>query len=822
MFLCGIYRFYLMRKLLIILTVFFPFISRSQVVINEIMQSNIDCVMDDLNDFPDSWVEIYNGTESTINLSYYKIGLTDDPSTAWSLPYKEVNAHEYILIYCDKEEDGLHTNFRLDSGKGGSVYFFIGNTLIDKLENIAKQPAPNIAYGRETDGSDKWGYQYEATPAKQNCGKICSTLLPDVIFSHNGSVFSSSNKFSLSLAMPDDVPEGTIIRYTLNGSEPTLLNGYTYQSPIEISSTKIVHACLFCDNCLTPRSISQSYVFLNRTQTLPVISLTTDDKYLYDNTIGIYTDGTYNSDKKNYYYDWRRPVTIEMYEKDGTTCSLNQLGEMRIQGAGTRSASLKSLALYANKRFGEKHFKHEFFPDQRPGQTKYKSILLRNAGNDFDYLYMRDAIIQRTMATNTDIDWQAWRPAIIYINGVYKGIENIRERSGDDNIYTNYDGLEDIDMIENLGELKSGTWDNWNAFKTFYTDHGHTMAEYAEWLDLEEFINIYAMNLFYNNQDWPGNNTVWWRPRAEGGKWRIIAKDTDFGLGLYGSSASYDTMSWLYNNSYDSNRAWGNTYDATRLFRRLMEDADFQREFIDHCAVYMGDFLNSAGTRAIWDPMYEIIKTEYPTHRALFNQWWPNYSEELSKARQWVVDRPGYFYDQLRSKYSLGALVTLKLVTANIDSDILQKVQFEINGVPLRSGAFDGEFYAGRNLNITCRPLTAEELQTAGIEGDTENIEVKSWFVTGTNTVTITEKELSMSMPSSGSVIIVPTLGVTSGINDVTIDEDDSEEASSLSASKSYSVYDLQGRQYQGSRPSGVYIQRSKNGKVHKVVLEGK
>jgi hypothetical protein len=34
--------------------------SHAQLVINEMMQSNVDCVMDDANEFPDSWVELYN------------------------------------------------------------------------------------------------------------------------------------------------------------------------------------------------------------------------------------------------------------------------------------------------------------------------------------------------------------------------------------------------------------------------------------------------------------------------------------------------------------------------------------------------------------------------------------------------------------------------------------------------------------------------------------------------------------------------------------------------------------------------------------------
>ena len=37
--------------------------ANAQLVINELMQSNIDCLMDDLKEFPDSWVELYNPSD---------------------------------------------------------------------------------------------------------------------------------------------------------------------------------------------------------------------------------------------------------------------------------------------------------------------------------------------------------------------------------------------------------------------------------------------------------------------------------------------------------------------------------------------------------------------------------------------------------------------------------------------------------------------------------------------------------------------------------------------------------------------------------------
>lgn len=716
--------------------------ARAQMVINELMQSNVDCLMDDLNQFPDSWVELYNPDATAATLSQYKIGVTDNPDEAWPLPSETVASRKHVLIYCDKEAKGRHTDFRLEHGKGGAVYLFKDNAVVDCITDIPKQPSPNVSLGRKGDGNSEWGYLYYTSPGSGNAPILTQGVLGNPIFSHEGGVRTSGN-ISLTISVPEDSPAGTEIRYTINGSEPTI-SSTLYKSPIIISGNSIIRARLFCSGYTSPRSVTHSYITHPRAVTLPVVSICTDNKYLYDSKIGIYVDGAYGSNKKNYEYDWRRPINIELFESEGTPSVINQLCETRVQGGASRGSMLKSLAVYANKRFGEKRFDYEFFPDQRPGMTDYKSIILRNAGNDFDYLYMRDAVIQRTMASNCDLDWQAWRPAIVYINGVYKGILNIRERSNADNIFTNYEHLEDIDLIENWTDLKDGDWTNYNAFKTFYTEHDHTMAEYEQWMDCEEYINLMVMNLFYNNQDFPGNNFVMWRPRTEDGRWRFIAKDTDFGLGLYGSSASYNSIAWIYNPSYDSDRSWANQYDHTRLFRRLMDDADFSREFIDHAAVYMGDFMNTSGTRKYWDPMYEMIKDEYPHHRKLINQWWPNYNSELSTARSWLASRTEQFYKHLADYYKLGTPLRMVFNQASSDSD-LEEVQFVFNGVRLTSGKFDGKFFAGRHIDIQSVPVGSRQV---------ESWKLKITNGTSTNVIQIDGQSLSYTMPQSGLLSI--------------------------------------------------------------------
>ena len=144
------------------------------------------------------------------------------------------------------------------------------------------------------------------------------------MFSVKGSVFTSNQTVSLTLSLPDDAPEGTQIRYTLDGSEPTVRSP-KYTNPLTFNSTRVVRAKLFCNGCISPCSKTESYIFHGRAQDMMVISIVTDDKYLNDPQIGIYVEGNYQSGKKNYEFDWRRPINIEMFENSEEPSIINQV-----------------------------------------------------------------------------------------------------------------------------------------------------------------------------------------------------------------------------------------------------------------------------------------------------------------------------------------------------------------------------------------------------------------------------------------------------------------------------------------------------------------
>ena len=528
----------------------------------------------------------------------------------------------------------------------------------------------------------------------------------------------------------------------MTGKEPTE-NDLLYTGPFTITQTTVVRAKLFCEGWMSPMSTTHSYIFLGRELTLPVISISTSESYLEDSNVGIFYVN--NTDNRKAYKNWRRPANLEYFEGERTKSILNQLCETRVGGGATRENSRKTLIVYAHKRFGQKYFDHEFFSDQKPGLHKFKSVALRNAGNDFDFLYMRDALAQRSMGMYVDLDWQAWRPAIVYINGNYYGMLNIRERAQEDNIYTNYNGLENIDLFENWDNLKEGDWDNLKRFTAFYNEDHHTMAEYEQWMDCREFMNVMILNLFYSNIDFPGNNAVMWRPRTEVGRWRWIAKDIDYSMGIYGIPYAYEILKWFYDPDFDQRWHWNaNDFPYTLLFRQLMKDPDFRNEFVERCAIYTGDFLNYDGIHKLLEAMYQKISYEMSFYGPLIGKRPVAYSREIKYVEMWVKGRTNEFLRQLCEFYQLEAAVPLTINTASSEN-LIARLTF--NDHQLSKARFNGRYFKNHPIRLTAQ----------AVEGKV----VAGWRIHRTDGATVTTEEhpgatLTMSMPDCRRLTIEP------------------------------------------------------------------
>lgn len=375
---------------------------------------------------------------------------------------------------------------------------------------------------------------------------------------------------------------------------------------------------------------------------------------------------------------------------------------------------------------------------------------------------------------------------------------NIRPRSNEDYIYSYYDGLEDVDVIENWIELKEGSIDNFNAFLAYMSGHDHSLADYDQIMDVNEYCSYMVNNIYFDNKDFPGNNLILWRPTADGGRWRWICKDTDFGMGLYGERYNYPTLNWITTPGYDNYKNdWANTADATRLFRRLLELDEFKDMFVDRAAIYLGDFLRPERVIALIDTRYNAIKDEYKYHQELINPWWPNHSNEVNNLRTWNQNRWPFFYEHLQQFFGLG-----KIMGLTIDKGQATGRTLVVNGITLSGDEFDGKFFQDRALTV--QSLSDDENHYVS------GWEVKTTFGKSSQTKTYDTETLSIAMPSSGSKVDIKAIIADKPIDGI------SDAACDIDLTQPCDVYDVAGRYVGSCRPNalrsiaspGIYILR--------------
>jgi hypothetical protein len=693
-----------------LLTISLSFIvleARAGLRVTEIMQSNIDCVMLE-NDFPDSWVEIYNDSNEGINLHGFYLGPDKgDFSTAYRFYTDTIIApKEFIVIPCDKEGVGLRTNFRLESGKGGVYLYDARLNYVDGV-SFKKMPAPNVSYGLTALDSDEWAYYVKATPGRENQGVVSTNLLLNAIFSRDGGVFYDA--VALTVSMPDEVlPDDVRLCVSLDGREPMLSDSVSAPFSIEIEESTSVKAKLISAKWLNNVSTCRSFIFPGRQLDLPVVSITTSPDYLYDETIGILM-GDESQSTPNYARDWRRPVHVAYYDGENHDQVINQLAEVSVQGGASRKFPQKSLNLYANKRFGEKRFAYPFWKD-KPNVTAVKSFILRNSGSDFKSTHISDAYLQTLFGRHIDsLDWQAYQPVIAYINGEYYGLIDVRERSNDHYIEANYDGLEDIAMVESWWESKTdGSLPYFNDFVSVYQNPNCTFEELSEIMDIDNFINLTLANSFGFNLDTPGWNIIQWTP-LDKISWRWIFKDFDI-IGF----TDYTEKSYIDYLEREITGDWfGNTEKGTELFRKCLSFPQFRSRLVDLFVAYYGDFLNSDVSLPLLDNMVEEIADERQLLAEKYELKDQSYFEALiGDFRRFIKKRSVFLVTDFQEQFELGA--PIKMMIDNTVSDI------EVNGHRIKNPEFNGVVYADKPVSLITEPGYVWQVEAESVDGNVE------------------------------------------------------------------------------------------------------
>ncbi len=625
------------------------------VVINEIMPANLNIISDEDGDYSD-WIELYNYGSQSVSLDGW--GLSDDYDRPfrWIFPAIVIQPGEYLLVWAsgkDRRDPShpLHTNFSISSEGEEVLLTEPGGTL---ASHISPVPVPgNISFGRIPGEAGELGYFKVPTPGYENHHESYAGITPPPSASLKPGFYPGIR--TVEISHPDPL---AVIRYTTDASVPGAM-ARLYEAPLKLEDLEgvpdiisgirtnppdvpssiewyppanktdkahVIRAVAETPGYIPSKAATFTYFIGRDHPPLPVFSIATANDNLFDHYSGIYVPGAiyeqngygtgwYGQPNANYFQrgtGWERPASLEFFE-DGERVLMQDIG-VRIHGGGTRALPMKSLRLYARGSYGNTHMEHDFFKDQ--GVQSFKRLILRNSGQDFWGwgTMFRDGFMHK-LVEPLGWDIQDYAPAILFLNGEYWGIHNIRERY-DRHYFERRYGIEegDLDFLESNREVRDGSADHYNYMISFAEENPLSAPDAYSHLqtlmDTDNYTDFFVVNIFFNNIDWPGHNLRYWRysgetlnnpPHGLDGRWRWAFNDFDFGFANTGEPYPHNQNTLAYATDPDGGDWPPNPPWSTFLIRSLLENEEFRNGFINR----FGDLMNS-----IFRPEYMVSELD--------------------------------------------------------------------------------------------------------------------------------------------------------------------------------------------------------------------
>lgn len=509
--------------LALILLACLPAGALADILINEVMASN--GVYENEQSY--DWVELYNDGKKTVDLSGWY--LSDGKKNLQKFVFPEgtkLKAGAYLTVYCTGEED-------IDPGKGSAFYasfslsadgetLYLSDREVKLVQSLEfPQQYGNVSYGLPTGGGN-YGYFETATRAKKNE----ATAYPGR--TESPAIVTSGGFYADSVTVQAEAPRGATLRYTTNGETPTAKDKEFPTEGLVLTETTPLRVRAFRENEVPSAPVSATY-FVGDEQLTPVVSLVTDDQYLFNKKTGALVKGS--GDTPNYSKELEYPVNIEYFNMDGL-CEINQMGTFTCSGHSARVNAQKSIALYARKAYGEDSFAFNPFPTR--DYTEYKSLLLRAANSDAYATRLRD-IVASSLAEGEGILYQDHVVIQVYINGEYWGHYNLREKINKYFI-AQYEGVTDENDIDNIDILartgtdrftQNGDNEDWLELAEFCKTNDlnvpENLAYVEERLDIDSLFTHAAYEIILGNVDFT-NVRVY---RVPGGKWKYLLFDVE-------------------------------------------------------------------------------------------------------------------------------------------------------------------------------------------------------------------------------------------------------------------------------------------------------
>ena len=503
-------------------------------------------------------------------------------------------------------------------------------------------------YTSIVDDSNKYLEEDPITePAKHSC--FNSFRLPDLQsiackqqFYSNDTVkdFPQSGFFqkTFTIAFPDNKPLNCEI-----GGKPA-----TKESPlvsvIQVDSSMAIRCADFSGK-FASTEIIRTYI-LEKNPDIATVFLTTNPNSLFDPDTGIYMEGP-NAEEKlphygaNYWLDKEIPVFVELIENDQNTPAFAKYAGLKIFGNYSRMRAKKSVAITFREKYGEKRLHYPLFPEF-PELKFFKNFILRNFGDSFGNDYIRDRLAS-SLSEGLGVDYQRGRYAIVYYNGKYFGLHDLRERSNEYYFETHY-GInhDNINLLKANNSVSAGSANDYIALMDWLESHSlNNDSNYtyiASKIDIENYINYMQIEIFANNLDWPDNNLKKWNTTNPKSKWKWFLYDLDYGFG---------------NVPYNKKNIFEYTISKTKLLQYLLKNENFKAAFISNMETLRQTNFNTDYILGRINSMMNEIMSEIPRDQ---NRWFlssSNMDRQLALIKNFAQERPGSIIKELQEFFRL-------------------------------------------------------------------------------------------------------------------------------------------------------------------------
>ena len=602
-----------------------------ELIISEVMNNNYSYLAQNGGNYYD-WIELYNNSGKTINLSNYCLTTNDNTLCSYKLPKVELKSGEYYIVMASGDtklsnSKYQHTSFKL--GDTEAVYLTKGDEIVDSIM-VANVP---LGYSMGRSGSSIVYFSKPTPGSKNGGGTEAISYVPYANI--KSGIYDSNKEFKVTLT------GGGKIYYTLDGSEPTT-SSKVYSSPLTIKKTTVLRIMSKEAGKLSSDVNNYSYI-LDTSHKTSVMSLIIDSKKL--NKVNNNTSLNSKVQERGY---------VDYFDKEGEGFSIN-VG-LKLFGGSTRSYKKKSYEIKFKKKYGDAKLKYKVF--KNVDSSVFDSLVLRTGSQDeFQYndqrTVIKDVVATSLMGQYTDVDVQDYVPIVLYINGKYWGIYFIREKV-DETFVSNHYNVKatktDTSILRIDGEVKSGTDKKYNSMISFINSNSLSNSKnyekIKEQIDIQSFSDFWIGEIYTANYDIL-NTRYFSNPLVDNGKWKYIFYDIDSGF--------FRTTQNTF-NEYTNPSGMGSWNFPTVLLRNMMKSSEFKSTFLERISYNLNNtWAYKNVEKRIDEVIDEIGKEEFKKNAERWGNSYSHWEKSIKSMKTFAKNRNSYLVKYAKSYFNLSS-----------------------------------------------------------------------------------------------------------------------------------------------------------------------